>query len=259
MYTSHIGVNWTHSKIPFYKDTFKSDIKRIHGLFAKARENHIRVVPQSLQMDDIKRFLLSNRYSIIILVNLNVLQCHLCKEKQRKDWWNQWFSKTPTVSVPELYFSDAIDIDPVKHNQSPYSSIGSSSVPRRLSFGGLLPSSPSSSLSSYTTITAPTTLRQFTPTTPLLPKARISNSPKKTESCLSICHQYSKKSIRYVVPPTEFVGHYIVVIGYDSDTDMYFYRDPGTDSKLCAISGDGLESAHNCAETDHDLIVVRIM
>ena len=46
-----------------------------------------------LSLDDIKRFLSSNRYAIIILVNLNLLTCRLCKEKQRKEKWDKRWRK----------------------------------------------------------------------------------------------------------------------------------------------------------------------
>jgi hypothetical protein len=255
MYTSHIGVNWTHASNPFYKDALQKDLKRIHHLFAKARENQVRVVPQQLSMDDIRRFLLSNRYAVLLLVNLNLLQCHLCKEKKRKEWWKKWlFKQEVEVEPPEtMTIPTAIDI---QRNPSPApsssvgSSLPSSSVPRRLSFGTFFPSSPTSSIGSHTIQPLST---KFSMSTPLIPK-----SPKKEPSCLGLCTQFSKSSYHFV-KPVEFIGHYIVLIGYDRENDMFFYRDPGTDSKLCAICGEDLERAYCCQDTDHDLIVVRML
>jgi hypothetical protein len=253
MYTCHIGVNWTHAQHPFYKDALQKDLKRIHHLFAKARESHVRVVPQQLSLNDIRRFLLSNRYCVLALVNLNLLQCHLCKEKQRKEWWKKWLFKEPEKLERETS-SSPIPVHAIEIHKfppaSPSSSLGSSipsSVPRRLSFG-TFPSSPGSPL--YNT---PQPSTKFHMAEPLLPK-----SPEKEASCLGLCTQFSKSSYHFV-KPVEFVGHFIVLIGYDPEIDMFFYRDPGSESKLCAIHGDDLEKAYSCQQTDHDLIVVRIL
>src|SRR5690606_24670834 len=54
-----------------------------------------------------------------------------------------------------------------------------------------------------------------------------------------------------------FVGHYILLVGYDPEQDIFTYRDPGTDTELCYIEGGELEKARNSLGTDHDVIVVR--
>ncbi|KAI8923866.1 Guanylyl cyclase [Entophlyctis helioformis] len=145
MYTSYIGVNWQNVSKHFYTDTSSDDIRRVHSLFAKARDAHVRVVPLVLSIDDIRRFLVSNRYAIIMLVNVNLLSCSLCKK-------------------------------------------------------------------GYDMIYEP-----------------------------------------------EFVGHYVVLIGYDPATDMFSYRDPGTEAPLCQVSSTVLEAARMSSGTDHDLIVIKVM
>ena len=40
---------------------------------------------------------------------------------------------------------------------------------------------------------------------------------------------------------------------------MFFYRDPGSESEICAISSEVLEGAYTCNGTDRDLIVVRLL
>ncbi|KAJ3273144.1 hypothetical protein HDV01_004784 [Terramyces sp. JEL0728] len=224
MYTTHIGVNWQHQTTPFYKDIQK-DTKRVHSLFAKARENDIRVVPSKLQMDDIRRFLMSDRYTLILLVNLNLLSCHLCKENQRKMWWKSLFYKKERKEPEQsavVPVSDAIDVPQPSAPSTPTHSMSWSKSSPTLSGTSLrVPNTP------YT----PTAIRPPTP---------------------------SKKGYQLVVSPVEFVGHYIVLIGYDRNTDYFFYRDPGTDSELCALAGDDLETAF-CSETDHDVIVVKMM
>lgn len=54
------------------------------------------------------------------------------------------------------------------------------------------------------------------------------------------------------------MGHYILLIGYDPDKDVFYYRDPGTDAELCVIDGDDLEAARMNDGTDHDVIVARV-
>ncbi|EGF78764.1 hypothetical protein BATDEDRAFT_12878, partial [Batrachochytrium dendrobatidis JAM81] len=84
MYTSYIGVNWQNASKPFYRDSIAEDLKRVHSLFAKARACQVRIVPLVLAMDDICRFLASNRYAIIILVNFNLLKCTTCSKNKAK-------------------------------------------------------------------------------------------------------------------------------------------------------------------------------
>ncbi|KAJ8324304.1 hypothetical protein QVD99_008209 [Batrachochytrium dendrobatidis] len=92
MYTSYIGVNWQNASKPFYRDSIAEDLKRVHSLFAKARACQVRIVPLVLAMDDICRFLASNRYAIIILVNFNLLKCTTCSKNKAKTSvsWLQW-------------------------------------------------------------------------------------------------------------------------------------------------------------------------
>ncbi|KAJ3307609.1 hypothetical protein HDU76_004496 [Blyttiomyces sp. JEL0837] len=81
-YTSYIGVNWQYaSKVPFYKDTISLDMRRVHLLFAAAHESGVRVVPMVLSLDDMRRFLMSGQYAILMLVDLRFLECGVCKTK----------------------------------------------------------------------------------------------------------------------------------------------------------------------------------
>eukprot|EP00842_Homolaphlyctis_polyrhiza_P000375 jgi/Hompol1/1338/HPOL_005566-RA len=89
MYTSYIGVNWRNATKHFYKDSLSEDVQRIRSLFANARESAVRVVPLILSMDDICRFLISNRYAIIVLVNATMIKCRTCRriEMASRCWW----------------------------------------------------------------------------------------------------------------------------------------------------------------------------
>ncbi|KAJ3408535.1 hypothetical protein HDV05_004949 [Chytridiales sp. JEL 0842] len=82
-YTSHIGVNWQYSSNQFYKDSINADQRRVHALFAAAHDSNVRVVPMILSIDDMRRFLISGRYSLLMLVDLNKLNCGVCKKKQK--------------------------------------------------------------------------------------------------------------------------------------------------------------------------------
>ena len=57
----------------------------------------------------------------------------------------------------------------------------------------------------------------------------------------------------------DFAGHYIVLIGYDAERDLFYYRDPGSNETLCCCSVQVLEAARMSSGTDHDMIVVKIM
>ncbi|KAJ3117258.1 guanylyl cyclase domain-containing protein 1 [Phlyctochytrium bullatum] len=79
-YTSYIGVNFNYSSKHFYRENITVDRQRVHTLFAEAQDCGVRVVPVVLSLDDMRRFLLSDRYAIVILVNLNKLKCRLCSK-----------------------------------------------------------------------------------------------------------------------------------------------------------------------------------
>ncbi|KAJ3122243.1 hypothetical protein HK098_002982 [Nowakowskiella sp. JEL0407] len=82
-YTSYIGVNWESAKSSaFYgEDSIAEDQPRIHTLFATAKEANVRVVQMILRLDDLRRFLISERFAIILLVNLPDLKCLDCKKR----------------------------------------------------------------------------------------------------------------------------------------------------------------------------------
>ncbi|KAJ1545081.1 hypothetical protein HK405_008166 [Cladochytrium tenue] len=58
-----------------------SDPQRVHQLFAAAGAAGVRVVSTVLPLDDIRRFLLSGRYAVILLVDLNRLKCIPCARR----------------------------------------------------------------------------------------------------------------------------------------------------------------------------------
>lgn len=259
MYTSHIGVNWAHQQCQFYKKCFQKDLKRISRLFSTSKESNVRVIHASLDMDDLKRFLLSNRYAIILLVNLSTLSCSLCRERKRKEWYRSIFFKNPKPTAPLGTIQETGEMD-IKHlrSESFDNNMGSSHnfVPRRLSWSivntpprqaNMVPTNPNRLSPSPSLIS----LSDANSTTYLLPK-----KPKRT--CLGICNSYGKLGYDYVTHH-EFQGHFIVLIGYDRENDVFFYRDPGTDSELCAIGGDELEISFYAKETDRDAIVVRML
>ena len=43
-YTMHIGLNWEYASIPFYKSAMVHDIKRVHSLFARAKDQGINIL-----------------------------------------------------------------------------------------------------------------------------------------------------------------------------------------------------------------------
>ncbi|CAI0443454.1 unnamed protein product [Linum tenue] len=54
----------------------------------------------------------------------------------------------------------------------------------------------------------------------------------------------------------EYVGHYIVICGYDADSDEFEIRDPASSRKNEKISSKCLEEARKSFGTDEDLLVV---
>ncbi|KAJ3116287.1 guanylyl cyclase domain-containing protein 1 [Physocladia obscura] len=81
-YTTHVGINFNYASTSYYKSTFQTDSRRIHSLFADAQDNGVRVVPLLLPLDDIKRFLMSGRYAVLMLINLNAIKCRVCARRE---------------------------------------------------------------------------------------------------------------------------------------------------------------------------------
>ncbi|KAI8812718.1 Guanylyl cyclase [Cladochytrium replicatum] len=160
-YTSYIGVNWDNIKSPFYNGdgTLQVDQPRIHSLFAAAKDAGVRVVQMILKLDDLRRFLRSERFVAIVLVDLNYIRCAVCAKRNRRGMHR-------------------------RHHTRPTSKGGD-----------------------------------------------------KDE---------------------EFVGHYVLLVGYDPEEDIFLYRDPGTTAELCAMSADEMERARCASGTDHDCIVIRV-
>ena len=266
MYTTHIGVNWEHSNSTFYAKQYHADIKRVHHLFAKAKENFIRIVTTRLSMLDICRFMLSNRYAIIALVDGNILTCHLCAEKKRKQWWRdlcctpgkkrEFGEIAAPIPIPSQSSARSTpNQSPLSNSNPRYQPLNqrglSSPVNRRLSFQG----GPGPSPIKLPTVLpggSPSSISSFIPLLPSSPTHRNFSYGSITQS-----PPINNESI-YNLLGSEFAGHYIVLIGYDKENDMFFYRDPGTDSELCVVGFDNLEQSMS-KETDYDAIVVRVL
>ncbi|KAJ3236168.1 hypothetical protein HDU81_011100 [Chytriomyces hyalinus] len=132
-YTTYIGVNYNYASKQFYKNAFQTDSRRIHSLFADAQDNGVRVVPLLLPLDDMKRFLMSGRYAVLMLVNLSSVQCRVCRrkairaeKKRRKDVWSQrwrtvglsWLCGNPVPPSEPMDMSGCFDdglLDHARH------------------------------------------------------------------------------------------------------------------------------------------------
>ncbi|CAO3597212.1 unnamed protein product [Absidia cylindrospora] len=55
-----------------------------------------------------------------------------------------------------------------------------------------------------------------------------------------------------------YLGHFVVLIGYDPTDDMFIYRDPATRDRFCVISAEDLDHARQAEGTDHDCIVIQL-
>jgi hypothetical protein len=98
---------------------------------------------------------------------------------------------------------------------------------------------------------------------PMLKCIECSKYPVKTKKLLkklkkSSCFSCFKVLGGYELLSDEFIGHYILLIGYDALRDVFFYRDPGIAVPLCTIKSDVLEKARSFPGTDHDAIVVKV-
>ncbi|ORY00485.1 hypothetical protein K493DRAFT_210904, partial [Basidiobolus meristosporus CBS 931.73] len=78
-YTSYMGINPSHTTQEFYQESMESDEERVSRQFASAKKNNIRVIRLILPLVDFKRFLIGQKYAILLLVDLRFLKCEKCK------------------------------------------------------------------------------------------------------------------------------------------------------------------------------------
>lgn len=205
-------------------------------------------------MENIKRFLISNRYAIIILVNINELVCNICTESAKVSW-KQWIVSIIRNRRELMRFDNNAESSGSKNTCGV--------VPR--------PDSPTfSNCSSSTSVTngvsTPPRMKNIadswsSKSSPMFKsKSLYKNLAKSFLTCGGICssNNHGYELVNNSDEP-DFVGHYIVLIGYDSDSDSFYYRDPGTSEELCKINSSVLERAKNSPGTDHDMIVIKLL
>ena len=157
------------------------DQKRVHDLFSAAKNYNIRIVPMTILIDDLKKFLYNPDhddiipYSCILLLDATLLNCKICHHKAVQ---KQSFFKRV------LRFFHRLNL----------------------------------------------------------------NCFSSTSQSRSVTQSRND----------DFVGHYILLVGYDRENDLFYYRDPGCDEGLCCIDSDSLDVARSAIGTDHDVIVVKM-
>ncbi|CEP13011.1 hypothetical protein [Parasitella parasitica] len=74
---------------------------------------------------------------------------------------------------------------------------------------------------------------------------------RRHRGCLgSVCGQLDVLLERF--KGNEYLGHFVVLIGYDPTEDLFIYRDPAASDEFCTISADDLDEARQSEGTDHD-------
>ena len=107
---------------------------------------------------------------------------------------------------------------------------------------------------------------------------RVFGSEKNPKSAFSFSSREEKASEKNVAsefaspnlrtPFEGYTGHYVVVCGYDENTDCFCVRDPAvppsktylrtaSDDPNCAVPAWALENARRAFGTDEDLLLVR--
>ncbi|KAF9339201.1 Guanylylate cyclase-domain-containing protein [Linnemannia elongata] len=79
---------------------------------------------------------------------------------------------------------------------------------------------------------------------------------EKTNFCS--CNAGPLGSIVQRMKGFRYIGHFIVLVAYDANEDMFYYRDPAVNDELCSIAAADLERARNSSGTDHDCIIVKV-
>ncbi|KAI7835881.1 hypothetical protein COHA_010226 [Chlorella ohadii] len=58
--------------------------------------------------------------------------------------------------------------------------------------------------------------------------------------------------------PIGYLGHYVVLVGYDARSDEFEYRDPASERARLWVPAQRLEAARKCFGTDEDLLLVEV-
>eukprot|EP00029_Vermamoeba_vermiformis_P014488 TRINITY_DN9608_c0_g1_i1.p1 TRINITY_DN9608_c0_g1~~TRINITY_DN9608_c0_g1_i1.p1 ORF type:complete len:239 (-),score=2.81 TRINITY_DN9608_c0_g1_i1:32-748(-) len=84
------------------------------------------------------------------------------------------------------------------------------------------------------------------------------------DSALMPCHHCQSLTDRFIdkfcahteTAKGEFEGHYILIEGYDSNTNKILYKDPSSAQPQCSSSIESFEKARKATGTDEDLIFI---
>ena len=238
-YTSYVGVNWTYKDKSFYQH-LSSDQIRVHSLFAQAPEKEIRIRPVRVDMDDLLAFLESGEYCVVTLVDLNGLHCTTCRAYTRgvgKRW------KTRILDRIKMWVACWIPWSPWSPDDT------SLATPSRPNSPSLSHSNSVSSLNTGWLSSLFETAFQKLPDSEPESVRRIPDHIDLDASHRTFVNDEKK----------EFVGHYILLTGYDEESEQIVYKDPGVYyEQECRISVADLEAARSVNGTDYDLIVVKL-
>jgi len=76
-------------------------------------------------------------------------------------------------------------------------------------------------------------------------------------SCFSSPYYYISSVVCLPIKSTvEYAGHYIILCKYNSDSDLFEYKDPSKCASACFIRSEHLEIARKSAGTDEDIIFI---
>ncbi|KAF9114981.1 guanylyl cyclase domain-containing protein 1 [Mortierella sp. AM989] len=82
---------------------------------------------------------------------------------------------------------------------------------------------------------------------------RLLRCPQCLEkSAFCSCSMGTLGSIVQRMKGFRYVGHFIVLVAYEPNEDLFYYRDPAVGDDLCSVSASDLEHARNSTGTDHD-------
>ena len=72
------------------------------------------------------------------------------------------------------------------------------------------------------------------------------------------CARSHASRVRNLKALWALAGHYIVVCGYDSETDRFMIQDPASSAQLDSVPTLNLEAARHAYGTDEDLLLVTV-
>ncbi|KAL4452684.1 hypothetical protein ABPG75_008346 [Micractinium tetrahymenae] len=273
MMTVTLGANQTYSGEQFYAETMQDDFRRVDGLFQAAAAAGISVQRRSLPLAHLRSLLLGGGCLLIALVDKMRLASASLATHSSGGLGSMWSPGGVRRSgrlapedgggrgaagdelVPEHGSDSGTE---ASHYGSSRSSSGAAAVPL-----GHAPRDPASSAA--TAAAAREAAAEAVEPEGAAVAAAADGKPAAGTAAAGPAGQEQATLAPGAAADgsggggdTGYLGHYIVLCGYDARSDEFELRDPASDRPRLWIPAARLDAARKCFGTDEDLLLVAL-